>query len=241
MDPKRLNALFGVIIAVLLVVIGFLLFQGNNSDGPYEPSADIIPPAVVNETVTKTAEPMATPEPVDETADWKTYENKELGFSFKYPSAYGSFSLSVENGEDGKQYRGGFPAFTERWAENKFFSLGGITQDFGQGRSGYFLDFVRYAKESGKYYHLMAQNKKYEFKPLKVMMVDGQEVLIVDGNSYADDKGTELGFGPGKNGGALVNLPGNGEFAGLAIWNADIKKLSQAEFEKIIATFKFTR
>lgn len=86
----------------------------------------------------------------------------------------------------------------------------------------------------------MVQNKKYEFKPSKIMTVDGHEVLLVDGNSYTDDS-TELGFGPGKNGGALINLSGNREFAGLAIWNSDIRKLPQAEFEKIISTFKFDR
>lgn len=240
MDSRRLNILFGVIIAILVIVIGFLLVQGKDGDERYEPVATPAPTTNMP-IVTKTAEPTSTHEPADETADWKTYENKTLGFSFKYPSEYGTFNLIVSNSETGKSFRGGFPKFSETWASNKFFSLGGITQDFSQGRSGYFLDFVRYAKESGKYYHLMAQNKKYEFSPIKVMTVDGQEVLIVDGNSYPSDMASEMGFGPGDNGGALINLPGNGEFTGLAIWNADSKKVSQAEFEKIISTFTFTR
>lgn len=240
MDHKRLNIFLGVIIAVLIIVIGFLLSRGNEREMAYQPAASPTP-ATGTRTVTETTDPAPTPEPVDETADWKTYENKALGFSFKYPSEYGTFSLFVANNEEGKSFRGGFPKFSETWASNKFISLGGITQDFSQGRSGYFLDFVGYTKESGAYYHLMAQNKKYEFSPKKIMTVDGQEVLIVDGNSYPDDKASEMGFGPGDNGGALINLPGNGEFAGLAIWNSDIKKVSQAEFEKIVSTFRFNR
>ena len=240
-DQKRINIFFGAVIIIILAIIGLMVFDGNNDELAYQPVNNVVPP-VTNNVVTKTVEPIDVPEELsDEMADWKLYENKELGFSFRYPSEFGDFNLSIENGENGKIFRGGFPNYTDVWANNKFFTIGGITQDYGQGRSGYFLDFVRYIKTPGKYYHLMAQNKKYEFTPLKIISIDDQEVLIVDGNSYPGNKVSELGFGPGINGGALVNLPSNGEFSGLAMWNSDIKKLPQVEFEKIISTFKFYR
>lgn len=180
--------------------------------------------------------PEITQEPTRSTgeiASWQTYENKELGFSFEYPVSYGDFQISINDGETGKKFTGNFQ-------NNKYFSIGGITADFSAGRSGYFLDFVKYLNESGKYYHLMALDKKWLVEPIKILTVDGQKILIVNGNSYVEERNVEgPTINPGSNGGALINLSGAGEFKGVAVWNSDINVLPQSNFEEILETFKF--
>ena len=81
-------------------------------------------------------------------------------------------------------------------------------------------------------------------EPVKKMTVDGQELLIINENSYVVGRGVTdgpVGVPHLPSGGALVNLPNSGRFKGLAVLNADINVLPQAKFEKILATFKFTK
>lgn len=231
--------LSSIIGAVIMGVIVYLVLNNSYSVKQAQLNNQISTLQNQINTLTKQAEivlPSSTPTPIDqnEIAGWKTYENKEIGISFKYPSEYGDFSISMANSE-AKKYTGGFQ-------NNKAFSIGGITEDFTAGRSGYFLDFVKYLSESGKYYHLMALGKKWLVEPVKILNVDGQKILIVNGDSYVEERNEEgPTINPGPNGGALVNLPSGGNFKGLAIWNSDIKTLSQSKFEEILATFKFTK
>jgi hypothetical protein len=177
----------------------------------------------------------------DEYSDWIIYNNDELGFRFKYPQEYGEFTVDIMRGDKGKIFRGGFPKFSNIWDNNKFFTIGGNTNDFVADRSIFFLDFINYSKDSEKYFDYKARDKKYQFEPVKTMVIDGHTVLIVNGKSYLNDRTSELLVGPGRDGGALINLPTNSEFKGLAIWNSDINNLSQEKFEKIISTLKFNR
>lgn len=232
---------FSSIIGALIIgVIVYLVLNNSYSVKQEQLNNQISTLQNQINTLTKQAEivpPSSTPTPTDQNgiAGWKTYENKEIGISFKYPSEYGDFSISINNSETGKKYTGGFQ-------NNKVFSIGGITEDFTAGRSGYFLDFVKYLSESGKYYHLMALGKKWLVEPVKILNIDGQKILIVNGDSYVEERNVEgPTINPGPNGGALVNLPSNGDFKGLAIWNSDVKTLSQSRFEEILATFKFTK
>lgn len=175
-----------------------------------------------------------TIKPSDETASWQTYENEEIGLSFKYPASYGTFHISMNNGDTGKRFTGSFQ-------NNEYFSIGGITADYTAGRSGDFLFFVRYLYEDEKYYHLMALDKKYLMEPIKTMKIDNQTILIVNGDSYIEEKKEGLTISPGSNGGALINLPNTGDFKGVAIWNSDITVLPQSNFEEILKTFKITK
>jgi len=185
--------------------------------------------------VTTPETPQEPATPADVTANWETCENKELGFSFRYPTSYGDFQISINNGEAGKKFTGNFQ-------NNKYFSIGGITADYSAGRSGYFLDFVKYLSEGGKYYHLMALDTKRLVEPIKILTADGQKILIVNGNSYVEERNIEgPTINPGSNGGALINIPSSGEFKGLAVWNSDINNLPQIDFEEILMTFKFTK
>jgi len=205
--------------------------QITNLQSQIENLQQTTPPVVI--TPKTTQEPT---QPIDETANWQAYENKEVGFSFKYPASYGDFQISINNGETGKKFTGNFQ-------NNKYFSIGGITADFTAGRSGYFLDFVKYLYEGSKYYHLMALDKKWLVEPVKMMSVDNQKILIVSGNSYVEERNNIEGptINPGLNGGALINIPGRGEFKGVAVWNSDVNALPQSNFEEILTTFKFTQ
>ncbi|HAU66431.1 MAG: hypothetical protein UT30_C0005G0047 [Candidatus Uhrbacteria bacterium GW2011_GWF2_39_13] len=195
------------------------------------------------ESLQQTTPPVATtPETTQvptqstgETASWQTYENKELEFSFRYPASYGNFQISINNGETGKKFTGNFQ-------NNNHFSIGGITADYSSGRSAYFLDFVKYLNEGGKYYHLMALDKKWLVEPTKILTADGQKILIVNGDSYVEERNVQgPTINPGSNGGALINMSGSGEFKGIAVWNDDVNDLPQSDFEEILMTFKFTK
>lgn len=186
----------------------------------------------------ETLQPLPTPTQTQSannqnTVDWKTYENKEIGLSFKYPASYGDFQISISNGWTGKIFKGNFQ-------NNEFFSIGGITADYTEGRGAYFLDFVKYLYEGEKYYHLMALDKRFLIEPTKTLSVDGQKVLIVNDNSYIEETGAQQpSMGPGANEGALVNLPGGAsKFEGLAIRNST---LPQSDFEEILTTLRFAK
>lgn len=186
--------------------------------------------------VTTTPETAQEPtQSTDEIANWKTYENKELGFSFRYPASYGDFQVSINNGATGRKFTGLFQ-------DNKYFSIGGLTADFSAGQSGDFLDFGKYLNEGGKYYHLMVLDKKWLLEPIKILTASGQKILIVNGNSYVEERNEDgPTINPGSNGGALINIPGSGEFKGVAVWNSDVNDLPQSSFEEILMTFKFTK
>ena len=204
--------------------------QINTLQGQIESLQQATPPVAT--TPETTQEPTQFP---DETTTWKTYENIELGFSFEYPVSYGDFQISINDGETGKKFTGNFQ-------NNKYFSIGGITTDFSAGRPGYFLDFVKYLNEGGKYYHLMALGKKYLVEPVKILTADGQKILIVNGDSYVEERNVQGPvINPDSNGGALINIPGSGKFKGVAVWNSDVNDLPQSNFEKILMTFKFTK
>lgn len=176
----------------------------------------------------------------DNTVDWKTYENSEIGLRFAYPARYGDFQVTMYPGETGQKYVGTFPG-------NKYFSIGVITADYTAPRSGNFLDFVQYLSENGKYYHLLALDKRALIEPTKVLStVDNSKVLIVNENSYVDERGLRTVdvpsmVNPGTNGGALINISDSGEFRGVAVWNANIEELPQSNFEDIVRTFQSTR
>lgn len=212
--------------------------QSQITDLQQTPTPVITENKIIPETSTLTEKlesTDSTDQPINKTTIWKTYENQEIGFSFQYPENYGDFEIEVNEGETGKKFTGSFQ-------NNKHFSLGAITEDYSAGRSGYFLDFVEYLYEDNNYYHLMALNKKWLVEPIKTMTVNNQQVLIVNGHSYVEERNAQgPTINPGPNGGALINLPGTSEFKGIAIINHDITNLVQSDFEEIIKTFNFTK
>lgn len=74
-----LKVLLGVFVGVLIVALGFFVYQENRTS--YDSNTTVKPSGSSTSTATVT----------DETASWKTYSSKEYGFSFKYP---GDWTLS---------------------------------------------------------------------------------------------------------------------------------------------------
>jgi len=71
---------------ILLVILGLLVVAGAVYAGFKMGKKQISPNVVAEPTITpQTTEASPTPDP---TANWKTYNNKELGFSFQYPSSF---------------------------------------------------------------------------------------------------------------------------------------------------------
>jgi len=174
-------------------------------------------------------------EAVDEFAGWETYENEELGFSFKYPANYGNFEFEIL-GEDEFGFRTG-KQFIGNFSNNDYLSIGGVTEDHAYPRGSYFFDFARFSIENDRYYHVVRPDYKKEIVPTNIAEVSGQQVLFVEVDSYIEELGSD---GPGiRGGGALVNLPYGNEFKGLAIGKAFLNPVPEEEFKKIVSTLEF--
>lgn len=95
-DEKQVNwKRVGWIVAAAVVILGILLalWWYFFLRGPKEVTNTVSRPPT---KTTKTSTPSATPSAKkDETAGWKTYENSTLGFSFKYPSGYNIYDISI--------------------------------------------------------------------------------------------------------------------------------------------------
>lgn len=85
--PHKINwihILIGVVIGAVLLGAGFgVYFLTQSKEGPLAASTKVSTPSAQQATPSATATPSAKK---DETADWKTYENKDAGYSIKYPS-----------------------------------------------------------------------------------------------------------------------------------------------------------
>lgn len=228
-------AVLGVVIGALLG--GLIVFLVLNRETPVTDTSTDKRGEVSQQMQTE-----ATTE--DKTANWRVYENKEIGIKFKYPAEYGNFVANVYNGDTGRAFYGTFSDDSPKMGERKIFAIGGNSADFTQGRSAEFWDIVEVIHINGKYYHALGSNDtSSEVEPVKVLTVDGQKVLIVNNHSYVDTRDHDEGpkpLSPGAAGGALITLPGS-EFKAMSIQNADTGAPSQTELEEILATFTFTK
>jgi len=74
----------------LIAAIAFVLFQAANQ-------TQVTPPPIV--MLPETMPPAQTPTSADPTASWKTYNNEELGISFKHPTDWGVKFIAPAEGE----------------------------------------------------------------------------------------------------------------------------------------------
>src|SRR3990167_6796874 len=80
-----------------LIIIGLIILHVGIMGGLYlakrQTASQLVtnPNPTVFSSLTPTFVPTVAP---DETANWKTYTNNELGISFKYPKSFGEFELS---------------------------------------------------------------------------------------------------------------------------------------------------
>lgn len=150
------------------------------------------------------------------------FVNDELGFSFSYPSSYGKLDFWIKDGETGKIFYGIF--------EKVPLEFGGITDDFSEGRAGWFTDY-KGGPVSGD------ENKI----GLKTVPVVGGNVIIVAGEG---ELGLDNPHNPAGTYVAQVDLKGK-KFHGLAFTygitryhRTDGKKVDLAEFESVLKTLE---
>ena len=164
----------------------------------------------------------------------KVFSNDEIGISFEYPESLGAVELNIRNGSDsGKLYRGTF-------ANTEEVQFGGISEEFAEGRSGWFLDTQGYAYEDGTYYFKFVSVKdykspQYELEIVEKLTVDGVDVIILDGDSFIAERGADgptLNPGEG-NYGALINLNGD-TFPGIGILVTDTDIMSLEQFKEML-------
>lgn len=151
----------------------------------------------------------------------RTFNNEELGFSFKYPAWFGAPSFDIMEGEEGKLFYGIFP--------NVALEFGSATRNFSSGRGGWPTD---YRGESVAELLLSS-------KVSKTIPIQGGEVNFIVGKGDLEPGNW---FSEGTFG-ALVKLKGK-EFQGLAFkanstyqHQHDDQKLTLGEFEEILKTF----
>ena len=220
--------LFFILLALVLVITSVLitlLVTKNKSQ---------LVPQSSEETQTLSVSPTAIPT-TDPTAGWKTYENKEIGLNFKYPSKL-SFLNKIENGtllitvNNKYGFAGGNNAIT------------GVTTERGGG----FYDVSGYSKKDNEIYGLYPGVKLIQTTPIDNRNIkkiytnpNGVEIVIINDTSKFSPGGDEEDYNDFTkygNTGALVNTK-NKTYPGLAFTiNPDI---SSSDFLKILDTFKF--
>lgn len=189
-------------------------------------------------------------ETTNDTLNWKTFESKELGVKFEYPSDWGEISLEIKNGETygytsyPDQVKGKtFAAYYKPPGQNSRYALfGGISSDFQTNRGGQFFDSTGYVKNLTAYYFKYIQNTKYLLDSKLISEVTGVNTtgIFIDPITYV---GMEWYY-PWRYG-AIFNLKSSKDFSGIAfelyIPNPDKdpdlahKKL---EFQKLLSTLE---
>ncbi len=175
-------------------------------------------------------------------ANWKTYTNTSLGFSFKYPP-----ELEIQENISGPSEVSSDSKFTLTFKNAlQDFQMGGITSNFGEGRGGMFTDTRGFLKMDNKLYCLSVGDTKFEIPNnlLKKIYSNDKNVEIVLMSGYTDPSNMsgELACnnpGSGYNG-ALINLRGE-KFKGIGIlFRRNSNVITEQIFDQILSTFKFT-
>lgn len=163
-----------------------------------------------------------------ESADWKTYQNNELGIKLKYPESLGELSLQVYDTKLSGEFSNTPNALR----------IGGITKDYTAPRSGYYMDFSGFKKEDDKYFWEFVGDITYPIEP-KVIISDN--ILLVDCMSFEDKcvaTGPSVSVSPGQLGG-LINLQKNNLPGLILIADKDI--IDEDTFVKILSSFEFIK
>lgn len=154
---------------IIVAVVGLLGFVGwwvyaSRSDSKKEESTQ-------NSNQQEEQQQRANTEQ-DETADWKSYSNTNLGISFKYPESWGE--VVTEAGAPSGVLLG--------FSKNHsivFGSYGSV-----EGRSATIYDFSGYTKE-GDIYYFNGGGLKDAVTPKTVVKAQNTDVLVVDNEGFA--------------------------------------------------------
>ena len=186
---------------------------------------------------------------VDAQKTWVTYENKELGFSFQYPSFLGTAIFTENMGDTGRTFSllVSSAATTLEHREQAALELGCMTKDYTAGTEGSFFTTQGYILDKGGYYNTFVAGRDYidyPLQPFKVMSVSGQTVLLLNQESlvYQRYKDPNSSYPPtlGETRlGALANFSKKSDYRGMGILDYNTALVPSSTFEAILSTFTF--
>ncbi|PIY95654.1 MAG: hypothetical protein COY66_06225 [Candidatus Kerfeldbacteria bacterium CG_4_10_14_0_8_um_filter_42_10] len=165
-----------------------------------------------------------------DTSDWETFTNMELGFSFKYPSSFGSVaSGEISDGETGKKFGGSF-------------TMGAIELTFGGASSDYYYpneeaDFLHtcgYTKIDSGYLMLLSKSDWPDAPPDQtkpVILLNEIQAINTEGILVKAD------FADGEDTGAIFNL-NHDVITGMAFRNRNFNTLPLDQFKALLSTFR---
>lgn len=184
---------------ILLIIVVFLVIGGAVSLVVHKSKVPETNPVLA--TPDQPQAKMFKKEP--DTKEWKTYENKDVGISFKYPAIFDRVDAHIINGETGRVLTGVLEFMPNHW-----ISFGGATEDFTWGKGGSLTDTYGYKKKGEKYFlkFIWGDNEVIPSEFLPVNGGNDQAILIRDKeiNQMLSSKAVAV----------FVNIP-NSPFQGL--------------------------
>lgn len=231
MNQKNIIATFSIVVILIVVVIFFITLQNK------WPRIVELPPAATIHVLTAT-----TTIPISEKSDWKTYENKELGILFTYPTGRNSNDSywGIGSGMTGKAFQAtiGLPSGATIYAY-------ATTKDYSAEKSGFRVSTEGFIMTNEKYHMISRGNPvNTAFVPDEVWRLsDGSTVAVLYGKNY--DRTLDY---PDPAVVAMVNIP-NAIFTGtgFVLWNMNdagshpVLPTDFATFKKIVTSIKFVR
>jgi hypothetical protein len=171
----------------------------------------------------------------DQQADWKYYQDEELGINLRYPPEYGE--IRAGSPATGSAVRFKLLGFTKQ----PRLEAGVFLADPSRPRNAAGVyDFNRLEQREGKYYYVSWTGAQAEIKPVKTIKLKGGQAVLVNHDSFIAQNGAVPGYtpGPGRQA-ALISTKGR-TFPALVVVNGakDQQPLAQTEFEALLKTIE---
>ncbi len=231
--PKKSNLPLILLGILLLVLVG----AGGIFLGIQMTKRELVPSPLSIET---------SPSPVvDPTANWQTFEIKNLGLAYQLPSQIVSQAPLEEievPGETGT-------ALYIRPRDYKVLGvnnllMGTTSLDYSAGRGGIFLDLQGFVKQNDKYSVKFVGDKSFVIPSNLVTELqnpNGIQIIKIKGANVTEGEITGMAISgtPGEGRlGALLNVD-KSPYQGLAIQMTLSSELTEQLFDQILSTFRF--
>lgn len=140
--------------------------------------------------------------------DWKTYRNKEVGISFKYPDIFEREDFYIKKGDEGRMLIGVLAL-----SPDYYIGFGGATKDYRYPQGGSIDGTLGYEKKGERYFIKFLWDKS-EITPSEFWPVNsGKDQALVVRNT---EIGQVLSV---EEVAAFVNIP-NSDFPGVAFYTS---------------------
>jgi len=229
---------FGIVEVIILLVIlglvglsGWFVWQKQHPDNPVKSAS--------HSTVSNT--PPAKDNSYKVPEGYISYENKELGFKFAYPAAWGNaendndttasgekktFGVSIKNGDELTAHILSYPKETCPQGDGVAISA---SQGWYEKEGKYYVTWCKYSPDAnGSDYAVLGGGT--------VKKVNDQTLVEYTTYSMGGDEATDTDVMLG-----LFNLSKNPDYTGLSISRSRLPRIAQAElqkeFENVLNTF----